>query len=320
MENSKHIKNWGISLDDERKFWDKYLLNNLIEIPEKCKYCDIGVIKLRNNNSLVNPYLAKCNFYKCNREQYLRKGTIFEHQNKTPASVLYYILELWINDEFNGAKIKSKLKEKYKLDSMNIQFVYKFLQNCRIIIANYMRTVYTLEPLSNKDANDNVVIDESLFTHEKGNAQWVVGLINLTNNQIRLEIVERRDTNTLQTIIEKHVMTGNNIYTDSWNGYNFLSFNNSGYNHIQYNHSAGHFGVTSRIEGIWGELKHSLKKIYSTIRSINFVYFLREIEYRRMLKPFSKDAKMKNIAMIFSSVGNENYGELLSDEDLKAID
>ena len=39
-----------------------------------------------------------------------------------------------------------------------------------------------------------------------------------------------------------------------------------------------------------------------------------------MLKPLSKDEKMKNLAMIFSCVGNENYRELLSDEDLKAID
>ena len=50
-----------------------------------------------------------------------------------------------------------------------------------------MPTVYTLVPLAKKDANDNVIIDESLFTLPNGTPQWVVWLINLNSNEIRLE-------------------------------------------------------------------------------------------------------------------------------------
>ena len=89
MENINHIKNWEISIKDERKFWDKYLLNKFVELPENYKYWKIVVVKLGNNNSIVNLYLGKCNYYKCIREQVLRKGAMLEYQNKTHDSVLY---------------------------------------------------------------------------------------------------------------------------------------------------------------------------------------------------------------------------------------
>lgn len=142
----------------------------------------------------------------------LRIGTVLEFQNKTPASVLFKILELWLHNEFKGRKITKKIKDIYNLDSFNINFVYKFLQNCRIIIANYIRSLYILDPLAFRNSLDNITIDENLFTHLNGIPQWVIGLINLSTNEIRLEVVETRDTDTLKTIIIKHVMTGNNIY------------------------------------------------------------------------------------------------------------
>ena len=104
MEISTNKTNWGITIENERKFWDKNLINIFINPPKKCKYCNRGFIYLRNNNSLINPYLAKCNSYKCNSEQYLRINTIFEAQNKTPASVLFNIIKFWLNDEFNASK------------------------------------------------------------------------------------------------------------------------------------------------------------------------------------------------------------------------
>jgi len=118
----------GITIESERKFWDSKLINLFINPPKACKYCNQGVIYLRKNNSIINPYLDKCNQYKCNREQYLRINTIFEAQNKTPASVLYNIIKFLLNDDFKGAKITKKLKEIYSLENVNPIFIYKFLQ------------------------------------------------------------------------------------------------------------------------------------------------------------------------------------------------
>ena len=64
-------------------------------MPLLCK----GLIQLRKNESRINPYLGKCSIYKCNREIYLRVGTIFEPNSKTPASVIYKIIDLWLNYE-----------------------------------------------------------------------------------------------------------------------------------------------------------------------------------------------------------------------------
>ena len=98
-------------------------------------------------------------------------------------------------------------------------------------------------------------------------------------------------------------MQGNNTYTDNWAGYNFISRIDSGYNHIRYNHSQGNFGYTSYIESIWNELKTKLQKLYSPIRNNNFVYYLREIEYRRKIKLMNRDEKIYNFSEILIYIG-----------------
>ena len=90
---------------------------------------------------------------------------------------------------------------------MNKQFIYNYLNYLRVIIAIYIRSKYCLDPLSANNAQEKIALVES----QDGIAQRVVGLINSSNNDIRLEIVENRDINTLKTIIEKHILKGNII-------------------------------------------------------------------------------------------------------------
>ena len=68
------------------------------------------------------------------------------------------------------------------------------------------------------------------------------------------------------------VGTGNIIYLDSWMGYNFLNRVDSGYIHNMINHNHGIFGLTSKIEGVWGELKTIIKKIYSPVFIQKFLF------------------------------------------------
>ena len=89
----------------------------------------------------------------------------------------------------------------------------------------------------------------------EGEQTWVLGLINIENNAIRLAIIQNRTEATLKLIIEKHFGIGNTVYMDSWPGINFLHQENSGYSHNFINHGNGIFGLTSRIEGLWSELK-----------------------------------------------------------------
>ena len=92
---------WKINIETERAFWNKYLLDKYISMPKYCINCNHGVINLINQDKDTNPIIGKCNYYKCNRNIRLRKGTIFEFHKHTPSSVLYKIIELWILDKLN---------------------------------------------------------------------------------------------------------------------------------------------------------------------------------------------------------------------------
>ena len=81
--------------------WNKYLLDKYIPIPKDWINCNHGVINLINQDNDTNPIIGKFNYYKCNRNMQLRKGTIFEFHKYIPSSVLYKNIEFWILDELN---------------------------------------------------------------------------------------------------------------------------------------------------------------------------------------------------------------------------
>ena len=104
MDNENNQNIWNLNIEEERNFWSTKIIGTIIQMPELCIHCRIGKICLRKNKSYVNPYLGKCNHYKCNKEYFLLKGSLFETLNITLASLIYNILDLWLNDEFNGLK------------------------------------------------------------------------------------------------------------------------------------------------------------------------------------------------------------------------
>ena len=65
--------------------------------------------------------------------------------------------------------------------------------------------------------------------------------------------------------------------------------------------------MTSRIEGIWGEIKLLIKSMYISIRSKNFIYFLKEVEYWRSIKKFNPIDKIKDFSVVLSTVGADQY-------------
>lgn len=70
--------------------------------------------------------------------------------------------------------------------------------------------------------------------------------------------------------------------------YNYLDDVNSWYTHIKHNHGAGSFGFgiqsTSHIESIWSQIKSKIKATYNTIPNKNILHFVREAEYKILLK------------------------------------
>ena len=78
MESNEISNNWNINIKDERVFWIKFTIENFIIINTICPYCNHGAVGTKKCDSLYNPIQGKCNYYKCSRNLYLRKGTIFE--------------------------------------------------------------------------------------------------------------------------------------------------------------------------------------------------------------------------------------------------
>ena len=103
----------------------------------------------------------------------------------------------------------------------------------------------------------------------------------------------------MKTIIRSHIKRGNIIISDGWRGYSWLGSPNWGYIHSTHTHALGDFGAgndsTANIEQLWAHLKHLIKKIYNTISINNFVYFLKESEFRRNLGFLNTLDKWKEI-------------------------
>ena len=165
--------------------------------------------------------------------------------------------------ELNAIQITNKLSEIYSIQNVDKRMIYNFIGNMREIIANYLRSCYSLDPLSKKNAFNHIACDESLFSHINRQQIWVVGLYNNESNELRVEIVPNWDGSTLKSLIEKHVPIGNYIVTDAWNGYSFFDFAASGCVHHTHTHGRNDFGrgvdTTSKIEGTWANLKRIIK-------------------------------------------------------------
>lgn len=131
-----------------------------------------------------------------------------------------------------------------------------------------------------------VQVDEALIGRRKYNrgrnvqGTWVVGLIDEPGN-IRLEICERRDADTLTDIVARHVIPGSIVHTDSWRGYARLG--QSGFDHHQVNHSVEFVAPdgthTQRIEAQWRAIRRRFSQ--GGIRHEDIADHLVEYAWRR---------------------------------------
>ena len=116
-----------------------------------------------------------------------------------------------------------------------------------------------------------VEIDESKFGKRKYNrgrrvvGKWVLcGFCRTTGDCFLVECTgNRRDHNTLITLIKEHVLPGTTILTDKWKGYNALQHH--GFPHQVVNHSQGFVdpvtGVhTNSCEGMWFHAKNHMRR------------------------------------------------------------
>ena len=61
MEDEKELdtKDWPITENEKKKFWDEHILDKYIYPPKVCPVCIKGKLIIRDNtkNKILNPYL-----------------------------------------------------------------------------------------------------------------------------------------------------------------------------------------------------------------------------------------------------------------------
>ena len=85
-----------------------------------------------------------------------------------------------------------------------------------------------------------------------------------------MEVVEKRDANTLIPIIQRWVKPGTKIHSDCWKAYSSLE--SLGYEHVMVNHSKEFYNkennaCTNTIESCWRAVKGSLPR-YGTTKEL----------------------------------------------------
>lgn len=168
----------------------------------------------------------------------------------------------------------------------------------------------------------NVAIDESLFLHDdEGNQIWVVGAIDITTKEIRLDVINQRNSANLKIFVINHIEAGSHIIHDGWRGYRFLDdVNSSVWTQEEHIHQGGNFGLgnfsTSNIERVWTYIKGELKGLYKITPHKNFIYFLKEGEYRYITSKMNSEQKEKKIKKILKFVYNLNNYEFFDEEEI----
>ena len=123
-----------------------------------------------------------------------------------------------------------------------------------------------------------VEIDDSKFGKRKYNrgrrvmGKWVLGGIQRgSGNCFLVECSDnRRDHNTLTSLIKQHVRRGTTIITDKWKGY--VHLDRHGYNHFDVNHSRNFVDPvtgahTNMVEGMWFHTKRNVKRGHGNVRT-----------------------------------------------------
>ena len=144
----------------------------------------------------------------------------------------------------------------------------------------YKRLRAALEP-SDVVLEDIVEIDGSYFGRLKyGSQRLVAGAINPGSNQIVLQVVDNRDSKSVEDFVNNYIKKGSLIKTDGLKSYNPDSL--AGYDHERCDHDNFYFGPTNHIENLWSVIKRALRHIYRDltfkINDLNLI--LREWENR----------------------------------------
>jgi transposase-like protein len=274
----------------------------LVQLPDReflRAMSDLGII-----NNLNTHYLCP----KCNSPMYLQYGSYStngaswicsERTCHSRRAIKYNSLL-----EFSGLRLKkSYLIFSCWCASLSIQMATQIVKDVsyNVIRLHYFHLrrkameLYETDLLNEPLGGDNhiVQVDESAFGRAKYNRGsalkrrplWVLGLRDDVTRRIVMQIVPKRDANTLEPIILANVRPDSVVHTDQWAAYNGLKdyIPHETVNHsIEFKSSSGVH--TNGIEGEWSGAKKFMEH-YSVHNRASIQSYLGEYCYKRNVAP-----------------------------------
>lgn len=185
-----------------------------LSYPEQCKCCRVIFNVEYDANSKTSKVTFRRSNYKCRNGLSIRNNSFYVEFPKIRLYVLTEVLKYFLIYEMNAVKARQYIIETLK-EIMNIETIRKIYTTIRDTIKKYLYIQYEFEILGEKNQNDIFGVDESLFSHTyTGEQAWVLGIINNTTKDIRLQVTKERNCENLKKFIKNFIDIDNKIVSD----------------------------------------------------------------------------------------------------------
>lgn len=229
----------------------------------------VNWLKKNSNCGLV----YRCTKKNCRKTISIFFGTVFE---KLCIKKLIYVVGCWIQNK--------KISEVVRDGGVDEKTVFKFYN----LIRNSIDSAYNNNIQMLGGPGLIVEMDEThLFTrkYNRGNILasqqiWVFGLIERVSKKCYMEVVERRDAETLFEVVSRVLHPETLIIGDSWRGYSIIKrhFETLHINHRLHFVDPNNRNIhTNNIERLWRSVKNEVRGICN----INYKKSLKVFCYKR---------------------------------------
>ncbi|KAJ4445300.1 hypothetical protein ANN_07105 [Periplaneta americana] len=258
-----NLRKLCVSCRDIESCIDFCVVHKLLPSKESNKCIDCGaegkvVWQKRSKNKNV-PYCLKCS--SCHKESAIAVKTWFERTKLTVAQSLTLIYLWQLHIKIFDAAIEAEVSANTVVD------YYRFYREvCYVIITNSQREIGGVGHVVEVDESHLFVRKYNrgrLTKHEKEHI-WIFGGIDRDTKQCFALRVNRRNKETLCSLIKNFILPGTKICTDGWKSYKDLE--KEGYLHGIVNHSVEFINsedsrvCTQTVERMWGTLKSEVKR------------------------------------------------------------
>lgn len=248
--------------------------NNILNIEERlCFNCGIGFLQLKSKKQTTLGKVLRCNHFQCRHEINLLNLTRFKNVHLRK---MIYLLGCFLKNKSIASIIDD--------NSFDEKTIFKYFKMFRICCSDKM--INTEIRLGGVDVE--VEIDEThLFTRKYNRGEllssqqiWIFGIMERISKRVYLQVVESRDGQTLFEIVNRILLPGTKIFSDSWRGYNLIkeNFDTLSVNHricfVDRDNRSIH---TNNIERLWRSLKEDLRGVSNE----NYSLHLNEFCFRR---------------------------------------